>query len=702
MISFCANPTGPECFAKYKKDLNFRVDRGSLGDFSNSEARALIAETLSVWSDVPTADINFIEETTPLDADIDGANFVGIIQSDAELDYSPVVFDNDGSIIASLFGDRAKNFVLGFAGPIEIDEDEQETLRSEAVINGRFFKTRLTGSSRASLAEKFQATFLHEAGHMLGIDHSQTHVDALLANDVDSLPDFTNDELREAAPVMFPIALTSKRELTRDDISAISGIYPAGNVRNLGEIRGRVVTKSNTGLLGVNVTAYNIDDPLNIAVSSVSDIEARGTGEFIIPALPNGSYVLRVQKIPKQFRDGSQVGPYNSNEQELQEGYYAPGSDLLASFSEAINNPESLIVINTATKVDGIVIKDIGVEDDYGNNIETAYPILNALSNGDIETGGDRDVFEVRISASSQLNVTTTGRAKTTLALLDPDSKIIQFANYDRFISGATIERDLAPGTYYVSVSGESLNDVGNYSLKASFPGVNQAPRAIFVPDSFRVPQNVPLLFNASLSVDPDGTITSYEWDFDNDGEIDLRTTEPIISHSFSEPGLKTVTLKVTDNRAAFVFSQRDVVVRTSNFGSTGSSDDDIIQTAGFGGDALDLPFVVEGLADADFTKLKRRAKTRVRFSIGRRDFSSMVISVLTDSKFIDDIDFNPQTIFFDGSVVTQDVKLIIPKSRKFRRKHADEAVDGIIEIPVIIKELISGKESQFTARIAL
>ena len=60
---------------------------------------------------------------------------------------------------------------------------------------------------------------------------------------------------------------------------------------------------------------------------------------------------------------------------------------------------------------------------------------------------------------------------------------------------------------------------------------------------------NTPLLFDGSLSSDPDGTIDEYNWDLDNDGiyEISSITT----TYSFDSIGIHKVTLKVTDNDGA-------------------------------------------------------------------------------------------------------------------------------------------------------
>jgi hypothetical protein len=54
------------------------------------------------------------------------------------------------------------------------------------------------------------------------------------------------------------------------------------------------------------------------------------------------------------------------------------------------------------------------------------------------------------------------------------------------------------------------------------------------------------ITFDASISYDPDGIITKYEWDF-GDGNI-IDTTEPIITHSYTSTGDYTVNLIVTDD----------------------------------------------------------------------------------------------------------------------------------------------------------
>ena len=57
--------------------------------------------------------------------------------------------------------------------------------------------------------------------------------------------------------------------------------------------------------------------------------------------------------------------------------------------------------------------------------------------------------------------------------------------------------------------------------------------------------------FDASISSDPDGTITKYEWDWDSDGSYDVSSKDPVIGHIFTQPGIHEVTLRVTDDKGA-------------------------------------------------------------------------------------------------------------------------------------------------------
>ena len=54
--------------------------------------------------------------------------------------------------------------------------------------------------------------------------------------------------------------------------------------------------------------------------------------------------------------------------------------------------------------------------------------------------------------------------------------------------------------------------------------------------------------FTAAFSYDPDGTITTYQWDFTNDGSWDVVDTGTEVSYTYPVPGPYTCKLRVFDN----------------------------------------------------------------------------------------------------------------------------------------------------------
>lgn len=66
--------------------------------------------------------------------------------------------------------------------------------------------------------------------------------------------------------------------------------------------------------------------------------------------------------------------------------------------------------------------------------------------------------------------------------------------------------------------------------------------------------------FDASDSADPNGNIVEYQWDFENDKKFDA--SNKIATHTFTEAGTYTVTLKTTDTSDLFATAQVIVKVQ--------------------------------------------------------------------------------------------------------------------------------------------
>jgi PKD repeat protein len=79
----------------------------------------------------------------------------------------------------------------------------------------------------------------------------------------------------------------------------------------------------------------------------------------------------------------------------------------------------------------------------------------------------------------------------------------------------------------------------------------------------------VSITFDASGASDADGTIETYNWDFNGDGTIDETTTAPTVSHTYAEPGQYDVELTVVDDEGKRSTTNRVVKVTQQNAAAT-------------------------------------------------------------------------------------------------------------------------------------
>jgi hypothetical protein len=106
--------------------------------------------------------------------------------------------------------------------------------------------------------------------------------------------------------------------------------------------------------------------------------------------------------------------------------------------------------------------------------------------------------------------------------------------------------------TALIGVYWDDDNGADSGSAFIFIPGSeNEPPVAYFtwVPPEPTAGQ--PITFDASNSSDQDGVITQYEWDWNNDGQYEEGFPTPMATHSWSDAGNYSVTMRVTDDDGA-------------------------------------------------------------------------------------------------------------------------------------------------------
>jgi PKD repeat protein len=169
-------------------------------------------------------------------------------------------------------------------------------------------------------------------------------------------------------------------------------------------------------------------------------------------------------------------------------------------------------------------------------------------------------------SSVSNLAVSFNGSASS-----DPDGSISSYAwNFGDGATGtgATSSHTYAAaGTYTVQLTvtdNQSATGSVSHSVTVT-PAVNQSPTASF---SSSV-SNLAASFDGSASSDPDGSISSYAWNF-GDGATGTGVTP---SHTYAASGTYTVQLTVTDNGSATATVSHPVTVATAGAGDTIAAD---------------------------------------------------------------------------------------------------------------------------------
>jgi len=155
-----------------------------------------------------------------------------------------------------------------------------------------------------------------------------------------------------------------------------------------------------------------------------------------------------------------------------------------------------------------------------------------------------RDVWELTPPTGSVTWVWDD--TKSDGMVLGPLGRDFEISLFPQFTTGITVVKFLSGNA--MAPTEISLNLIDAFTIKGT---PNMPPEVSFIVTPGAPHIDEPITFDASGSFDPDGTIASYDWDFDGDGLFDRTTTDPVTTYSYAVSGLKSVTLKATDSEGA-------------------------------------------------------------------------------------------------------------------------------------------------------
>jgi len=164
------------------------------------------------------------------------------------------------------------------------------------------------------------------------------------------------------------------------------------------------------------------------------------------------------------------------------------------------------------------------------------------------------------------------------------DGKIVMVAYSEDFGARLFVRRSDDGGVTWgdrVKIADQSVGDLGRnrHTIRAyrsnfyvTYPSptgiklkylkltTNQLPVAD-LGTSYQANEGSIITFDASASYDPDGTITKYKWDFQNDSVFDRTTTTPMTTFTFTDNFTGQVKLQVTDNESDTAIDTKSLVV---------------------------------------------------------------------------------------------------------------------------------------------
>jgi hypothetical protein len=190
-----------------------------------------------------------------------------------------------------------------------------------------------------------------------------------------------------------------------------------------------------------------------------------------------------------------------------------------------------------------------------------AFDKDGVLYGWDVKYEGDSYLYTINITTGQATQVGSLGLTLCYAqdGAFDHDTDTLYLSAYviEPFYGGYLIECDEDTCNCTIIGSFGDWVEIDALAIPYNWSG----PNANFTWTPIYSDPNETILFDASISYDPDGYITLYEWDWDDDGVFDVKNTSPIATHSWSNKGIYPVSLKVTDNTGLNMTRTKKVIV---------------------------------------------------------------------------------------------------------------------------------------------
>lgn len=303
------------------------------------------------------------------------------------------------------------------------------------------------------------------------------------------------------------------------DGSTVSGVTIGHQYKNAGTYTVVLVVTDNEG------KSDSTDKPLTVIDNQ------NPTASFVYsPTNPTAAEDVYFNASDSNDPDGNIV----SYEWDFGDGSTAKGVSVSHKYTDAGTYTVSLKVTDNTGNT-GSVSKTLTIS---GNQIPTAAFVYSPLS----PTPGENVYFNA--SGSS-----------------DPDGTIVSFqwdmGDGSTRSGEKTTHRYSEPGTYTVLlVVTDNSGNTGSTG-KTITVADNQGPTASFVYSPLAPKVGESVYFNGSNSSDPDGTITSFQWDFGDGGTASGES----VSHVYTAAGTYTAVLVVFDDSGNQASSSKSITI---------------------------------------------------------------------------------------------------------------------------------------------